>query len=176
MDFKRIVDDARGGFEKAVGKVPGYKGYKQKELRREADKLLRLKIAGDLDIQRRRLNEQQMALLGAGLIEFTDDLERAIVKLQTLTDRIKTASYGYAGLFDAVKVKEGELDALYTFDAGLLDGVPQVAEAIDKVAGVISAKAEVGPAISALVQLVAQFNDLFSKRQEAIMKAGQDAQ
>ena len=37
-----------------------------------------------------------------------DDVDDAIVKLQTLIDRVKTASYGYAGLFDAVRIKEAQ--------------------------------------------------------------------
>jgi hypothetical protein len=172
-DFKKVVQDGKGGWERFLRKIPGYKGYAQKEDRREADKLLRLKVAADLDEQRRRLNEQQMALVNSGQIMLTDDLDRAISKLQTLTDRIKTASYGYAGLFDAVKVKEDQLDALYAFDAGLLQGVADIAAGIDKVAAAISQSAEVGPAISALVQTVAKYNDLFSKRQEAIVNAGQ---
>lgn len=175
MDFSKLVKDQRGGFEKLVGKIPGYKGYKEKELRREADKLLRQKLAADLDLQRRRLNEQQVALVNAGQILFTDDLERALTKLQTLIDRIKTASYGYSGLFDAVKVKEEQLDQLYAFDAGLLDGVPQVAAAVDKVAEAIEKEAEIGPAIKALTKLVTQFNDLFSRRQEAIQKGSEPA-
>ncbi len=172
MDFNKLVDDQRGGFEKLMGKIPGYKGYKQKEQRREADKLLRQKIAADLDQQRRRLGELQIALINAGQILFTDDLERAVTKLQTLMDRIKTATYGYAGLFDAVKVKENELDQLYAFDAGLLDGVPAVSAGVDKVSEAIDKGGDIGAAIKALVQIMTQFNDLFSKRQEAIQKTG----
>jgi len=175
MDFNKLVGDQRGGFEKLVGKIPGYKGYKEKELRREADKLLRVKVAAELDVQRRRLGEQQMALVNAGLIQFTDDLDRSINKLQTLIDRIKTATYGYGGLFDAVKVKETELDKLYAFDAGLLAGVPQVAAAVDAVASAVEKELEILPAIKALTGLMAQFNDLFSKRQEAIQQAGESA-
>lgn len=173
MDFRGIVDNAQGGFEELVGKIPGYKGYKEKELRREADKLLREKIAGELMILRRRLNEGQMELLSAGLIKFTDDLERAIMKLQILSDRIKTATYGYSGLFDAVKVKEDHLDALYAFDYRLLEGIPEIAAGVDKVLAAIQAQEEILPTIRELVGLATHYNELFSQRQDAIYHAGQ---
>ena len=118
--------------------IPGYNGYKEKELRREADKLLRMEVAGKLDDQRKRLSELQMQLISQAQIEYVDDLERAVMKLQLLIDRIKTASYGYAGLFDAVKVKEEQLDALYEFDNQMLDLVDEIAADVDQVSSAIS--------------------------------------
>ena len=38
--YERVSED-RSWLEKIVGKIPGYKGYKEKEMRRESDKLLR---------------------------------------------------------------------------------------------------------------------------------------
>ena len=173
MDYQQLVESAQDGFERVVGSIPGYKGYKQKELRREADKLLRNKIAGELNKQLRRLNAQQMALFKAGALEYTDDLDQAITKLQTLSDRVKTASYGYRGFFDAVKVKEEQLGALYAFDAKLLAGVPEIAQAIDRVADAIQNKTEIGAAIQALMAAVTELGELFAKREEAIYQAGQ---
>ncbi len=123
-----------------MAKLPGFKGYKQKEMRREADKLLRMEVAAKLDEQRKRVADLQMQLITGGQIEWLDDLERAVMKLQLLIDRIRTASYGYAGLFDAVKVKEDELDALYDFDNRMLDSVAEIATGVDKVTSAISSQ------------------------------------
>jgi hypothetical protein len=174
MDFREVVDGAKGGFEELVGKIPGYKGYKEKELRRQADKLLRGQVADELDVQRRRLSEQQMELIHAGLIEYTDDLDRAVVKLQTLVDRIRTASYGYRSFFDAVKVKEEQLDALYAFDTELLAGVPELAAGIDAVTEAIESGEGIPATIKALIKTTAQMNEQFSKRQDAIYQVGQE--
>jgi len=175
MDFNKLVEEHSGGFEDFVAKIPGYKGYKQKETRREADKLLRTKLANDLDLQRRRLGEQQLALINAGKIEHTDDLERAVTKMQTLIDRIRTATYGYSGLFDAVKVKEKQLDDLYAFDVALVDKLPDVAGAIDAIEDAIDQEGEIGAAIKSLSKVLTQFNNIFSKRQEAIQKTSDSA-
>jgi hypothetical protein len=170
MDLRETVQSQLGGFEALVAKIPGYKGYKDKELRREADKLLRMQIAGKLDEQRKRLAEVQVQLISAAQIEFVDDAERAVMKLQLLIDRIKTASYGYAGLFDAVKIKEDELDRLYEFDKELLDEVDQIAAGVDKVTSAVSAGDGIGVAMAELILSVEQANLTFNHRREAILQ------
>jgi hypothetical protein len=93
------------------------------------------------------------------------------MKLQLLIDRIKTASYGYAGLFDAVKVKEDQLDALYQFDSQMLDFVDEVATDVDRVSSAISVKEGVGEAIAGLVGTVEDANRVFGHREDAILQS-----
>jgi methyl-accepting chemotaxis protein len=172
MDLRETVDEALGGIERLVSKIPGYKGYKDKELRREADKLLRMELASKFDDQRKRLTELQTQLISQAQIEFVDDLDRAVSKLQLLIDRIRTASYGYAGLFDAVKVKEEELDSLYEFDNKMLDSVNETATSVDQVASAITAKEGIMAAITGLVEVVNEANLAFGHREEEILRAG----
>jgi hypothetical protein len=171
-DLRDTVEAHLGGLESLVSKIPGYEGYKEKELRREADKLLRTEIANKFDDQRKRMAELQVQLVSQAQIEFLDDLDRAVTKIQLLIDRIKTASYGYAGLFDAVKVKEEQLDALYEFDNQMLDFVDEVAAGVDTVASAISAREGVGSAINELVSVVSEANTAYGHREEAILQAG----
>ena len=171
-DYLETVESSLGGLENLARKIPGYGGYKEKELRREADKLLRVELAGKFDDQRKRVSELQHQLISQAKIEFLDDLERAAMKLQLLIDRIKTASYGYAGLFDAVKVKEEQLDALYAFDNQMLGFVDEVAAEIDQVTSAIGAGEGIGTAIGALVGTVDEANQTFGHREEAILQAG----
>jgi hypothetical protein len=170
MDLRETVSAAQGGFENLVHKIPGYKGYKDKELRREADRLLRMELAGKLEDQRRRMPELQNQLISQVQIEFLDDLERATMKLQILIDRIRVASYGYAGLFDAVKVKEKELDVLYEFDNKMLDFVDEVAADVDQVASAITAGDKIHEAIANLVGTVDQATQTWAHREEAMLQ------
>ena len=171
MDLKEKVTEALGGLEQLVAKVPGYKGYKEKEMRREADKLLREQLARQFEEQRRRIPGLQMRLISSGQIGFLDDLESGGMKLQFLIDRLKTASYGYAGFFDAIKVKEPQLDAIYEFDNALMDDVPRVAAGIHNVSEAIAAKEGLAEAIANLVSTIQGINDTFSKRQDVILQA-----
>jgi hypothetical protein len=171
MSFRQTVEDSRGGLEKLISKIPGYHGYKEKENRRAADKLLREQLAGQLDGQRRRLAELQRDLLEGGGLLFVDDLERAVTKVQKLADSIRTASYGYAGLFDAVKVKEEELDALYAFDEEMLSQVSAIQAAIDALAEAIGASGDVKGAIRSLVSAAEEANITWKNRASAITGA-----
>jgi hypothetical protein len=171
MDLREKITEALGGLEQLVAKVPGYKGYKEKEMRREADKLLREHLARQFEEQRRRIPDLQKQLIKSGQAGFLDDLEDGVLKLQILIDRLKTASYGYAGFFDAIKVKEEQLDALYEFDNALMDEVPNVVAGINKVSEALAAKEGVTEAIANLVSTIQGINDTFSKRQDVILQA-----
>jgi len=169
MDVKRKVSASVGKIEELAGKIPGYKGYKQKELRREADKLLRTTLATQLSDLRTKLTGLQLDFLGKGKLALVDDLERAVGKLQILIDRLRTASYGYAGLLDAVKIKEKELDALYDFDTQLLTFVPKIDEGIAGVAAALKANGDLEGAIASLTGVLQEMDITFDHRQEAIL-------
>ncbi len=171
MDLREKVTGAMGGLESLVAKIPGYSGYKAKETRREADKLLREQLARSFDEQRRHLLELQKQLVSSGQIALLDDMDSATVKLQTLIDRIRTATYGYAGFFDAVKVKEDQLDALYEFDNALVEQVGNVEAAVGRVGSAIVAQEGVAEAIAGLTTVVRDINDLFTRRQDVILQA-----
>jgi hypothetical protein len=171
MDLREKVTEALGGLEQLVAKIPGYKGYKEKEMRREADKLLREHLARQFEEQRRSITNLQKQLIDARQVGLLDDLESGVMKLQFLIDRLKTASYGYAGFFDAVKVKEEQLDALYDFDNALTDEVPNVAAVISRVSAAIAAKEGMAEAIADLVSTIQGVNNTFNKRQDVILQA-----
>jgi len=171
VDITEKVRGALGGLERLAASIPGYKGYKEKEMRREADKLLRMHLARQLEEQWRRLPDLQKQLIGAGQLELVDDLEGAVMGLQTIVDRLKTASYGYAGFFDAVKVKEEQLDALYRFDEALLNEVPKVAEGIDRLAAAIAAQKGMAEAIAELAATVRKIGETLHRRQDVMLQA-----
>jgi hypothetical protein len=168
MEFRQAIEDSKGGLERLVSAIPGYRGYKEKENRRAADKLLREHLVRQLDEQRRRLAELQRDLLESGSLLMVDDLDRAVTKVQKLVDKIRTASYGYAGMFDAVKVKEEELDALYNFDESMLEHVSAVQASIDALAAAIDASGDVKVAIQEVVSAAEDTNAAWRDRESVI--------
>lgn len=168
----RFVEEAKknlGAVEGLIKGLPGIRGYVDKELRRDADKRLRDLIAGQLDEQKKNLLEIQKKLLGSGGLAWLDDVDTAIQKLQLLIDRIKTASYGYAGLFDAVKIREEQLDALHRFDVALAKRAGAVEADVKALATAVASKENIQTICDQLVAAVAELNTLFGKRQEAII-------
>jgi hypothetical protein len=165
--YEQIKGD-RGRIESFIGKIPGYKGYKEKEMRREADKLLRDALARRLEEQWRRLPEIQKQLLSSAQIQWLDDIEGATMKLQIFIDRLKTATYGYAGFFDAVRVKEDELDQLYDFDMALDQQVDEIRAAVDALSSAAMSKEGIGEAVARLNSAATTANETFHRRRDVI--------
>ncbi|PKO21588.1 MAG: hypothetical protein CVU38_13955 [Chloroflexi bacterium HGW-Chloroflexi-1] len=168
MDTVDTAKDEMGWVERVLSKVPGLKGYKEKELRREADKSVRDSLARRLEARRRKITALQSELLSSGGLLWMDDVEKVVGRLQLLIDRIKTASYGYAPLFDSEKVKEEQLDKLVQFDESLLSEVTRLDEAISTLEQAVAANENVKQAIAGVGDLLSALNETFGRREEAI--------
>jgi hypothetical protein len=168
-DLTEKVQASQNKLEQLMARVPGLAGYKQREQRREADRMLRQHVARKLEEQLHRLGSTQHGLISQGRLDLNLTLERATAKLQLLIDRIRTASYGYAGLFDAVKVDQNVLDRLYAFDEGMLDGVDEIAAAISQTEEALTEGEPATGQVNALVGLLERLNTTFSQRQDVIL-------
>lgn len=167
-----FVDRAKegmGAVERLLKGLPGIRGYIDKELRRDADKQVRELIARTLDEQKQALVKIQQKLLGAGGLKWMDDVESIIVKVQTLADRVRTASYGYAGLFDAQRIREEQLDALRRFDEGLARRVAGLESGVSALAGAVTENEQVGAVLEQISAGVDEVTALFNRRREAII-------
>jgi len=165
-DYRQRVLDSQGGFRKLVARLPGFKGYIGKEARREADKMLRTYIGRQLDQQRSRMQRLGAKLATAGNLDAVTSLEQVRMRLQTISDKIKTATYGYAGFFDAATVNEKELDALYDFDNSLMDEVEAITGAVSNLT---TAQGEAfDAALDPVSAAIDDLNAVWSKRQDVI--------
>ncbi len=59
------------------------------------------------------------------------DMDRLLAKMDRIVEKVNHASYGYSGFFDAVKVKEENLDRMIDFDNKLLENVNALSTEID---------------------------------------------
>ncbi len=153
--------------KKILAKIPGFKGYIERGDRRMSDKLLREKIADEFDTLNQRVSSLQREMVDQGELAAVGSLENAAIKLRQFTDRIRTASYGYAGIFDAIKIKEEQLDQVYQYDYALLELSESVGSAIDNVETSIGTEGQ-DAAIRHLVTVSQQCVDAFNKRTEVM--------
>jgi len=120
-------------FKKIASKIPGFKGYVERQSRRDSDKLLRDTIFSRFRELEGRVSTLQTDFISQGEIAYVDDMEKAAIRLRTFADRVRTAPRGYSSLFEAVKINQEELAKLYEYDATLLDMADEVGRAIDNV-------------------------------------------
>jgi len=159
-------------FKKILSIIPGFKGYMERQARRDSDKLLRDVIADRFEQQWGRISSLQRDLISAGDITLVDDLEAAAIKLRTFADRVRRATRGYSGLFDAVKINEEELARLYEYDAQMLTQAEEVGRAVDNIEASIGSEG-LPASIRNLKTVTQQCIDIFDRREEVILGADQ---
>jgi hypothetical protein len=107
-------------------------------------------------------------LVNGGMIKFVDDMEKAALSLRTFIDKISAAARGYSGLFDAVKINEAELEAIYKFDAAFFDLADQVKSGLDNVEASLNNEEALPAAIRNITTLSRLAVETFEKRSEAV--------
>ena len=134
-DILERVKGERGLLEKITSYIPGYHGYKEKELRRESDKLVREYAVQKLKEAKTTINEAVREVSDSGNLSAFQYANRALAVLDRVTNKVEHADYGYSGFFDAVKVREDKLDKLTEFDYTLVDLAKSIKDAASSVAG-----------------------------------------
>ena len=166
-----ILDKVTGEsdfIKKILSKLPGFRGYVEREDRRNADKLLRESIADRYEGQWQRISALQKNAIANGEIDKIDDLESSAIKVRQFIDRIRTATYGYAGFFDVIKVETDELNAIYQYDLQLLDLEEELSRAVDNVESSFGTDG-LPAAIRHLETLSQNSLDVFNHRKEVIV-------
>jgi len=121
----------RNLLERIAARIPGIKGYLDRELRREVDKMQRDWLAEQVDRARGRLNGKVREWSRGGGLAGLDLAATCEKALDRFANRIRHADYGYTGFFDAVKIREPELEQLYEFDLALMDTVEGLAAQVE---------------------------------------------
>ena len=172
-DFFENIKSQVDPFKKLLSYIPGFNGYVERQNRRDADKVLRETVARRFEEQWSRLSNLQSELVSNGKITFVDDLEKAALQLRTFIDKISMAARGYSGLFDAVKINEKELEAIYQFDLAFFQLGDQVKSGVDNLEASLGDEAALPAAIRNLTSLARLAVETFERRSEAITGSGQ---
>ncbi len=122
----------RNWLESILHKIPGFRGYLDKENRRESDALQREWLGDRLQRSKRALDEYTRTLADAGQIAQLPRYDRLRGKLDKIIGRIRGAMQGYSGVFDLVRVDEALLDRVYEYDVILIERVENVAAMVEK--------------------------------------------
>jgi hypothetical protein len=169
VDTYGKVEDSRTGFEKLLDVIPMWGGYQERQNRRKADQVLRQTLAEKMATQRRQLDVAQKELINNGRLDLVDDLGSAVTQLQTFIDRVRTATYGYSGLFDAVRINEEELEQMYNFDVALFAYVDRLQTATTHLREAISVGEGASETIRIIQDICREMNDTFDQREHVIL-------
>lgn len=158
----------RNWLERLGEKIPGFRGFQDRELRRDCDKMLREQMARELEAVKAKAREKARQLTDAGAIAALGPAERLDRRLEGLAQSIRFTDYGATGLFDAVKIGETELERLYAFDHGLLEEIATVGAAV----AAIPATADDAPAaVNDTLVMVGAIEDKWANRRQVLLSA-----
>jgi len=164
------IQESEKLLEKIMLVVPGFSGYKKREQRREADKIIRNFLHSKLQEARDNLQDVHAAVAKS---EQSNDLERIdklLAVLDRVSERVNHASYGYSGFFDAIKIEEPELDRMIDFDTQLVDGAKGLAERVKSIKTEVDAERfeNLRESLGELRKAVEDFDRTFDERKEVI--------
>ncbi|WP_461863802.1 hypothetical protein [Thermococcus sp.] len=150
-------------FEKIELLVPGFHGYKKKELLREDDRLVRGRVAEILEQAKRELERalQRCAIVGCPQLVAIENLRKKVMMLE---GRIKHAEAGYRGYFDRIKFKENELKKLLEYDARMIEDAQGVLEKSKAINSAVASPQQLGMAVLDLEDMLNELEGVVSSR------------
>ncbi len=161
MDGFESAQEQRNWLEKLGAYIPGFKGFQDRELRREVDRMQREQLSRDLTALKGSVRAAARDYTDAGQIGVLHLFERLDRKLDGLSQAVRFAEYGVSGFFDVVKIGEAELAQLYEFDLGFLEGVRSLGDRIGAIPapGDGDAKAAVDPIVDEVDAMARRWSD-----------------
>lgn len=174
--FNKIQGESTG-LGNLLSKIPGLDGYMERSRRREADQLLRKTIADRLESTRLQFGSisEELSRDIIKAIDHAEPMGRVDTRLMGLIGKVKDAPQGYAGFFDAIKVKEEDLARIYAFDENMLNRADQIAASTAVLEKAVMDDGDIAGAIRALDSEVKEANTTFDGRDEVIKGIGEPA-
>ncbi|MDQ4044927.1 MAG: hypothetical protein M3173_05710 [Chloroflexota bacterium] len=163
-----MADRIAARVEHLLNRVPGYTGYRRKESMRDDDRRLREQIARELQQSVSDLTGIGGKLAASRQLDRISAVEDTVSRLRHLESRVRTASYGYGGIFSDRDVNEHALAQIRQFDVAFQERVAALTEEVSSLASASSAD----PAsLQAIRQQIDVLNKLFDARGDVVEMA-----
>lgn len=154
-------------YERVAMYVPLYRGYREKNLRREQDRAVRGELSRALQGAKTDLASiQRMLVDSQGLMM---DVERIRTKVDHFDVKVRKAVNGYSGFHDAVKIDESDLEALASFDAQMMEDIGAFREASSELLDMTDAGETAGKDVRAIERAIDGMIEAYDRR-DAVMK------
>ncbi len=122
------MDRNKNIFDRLGSLIPGYKGYAERDGRRNCDKILRDSISAQLSESEKNFYSQMKEALKIKDNSRMNELDEVRKETNTFLSRVKFAPYGVTGFFSDNQIKEDELISIYQYDFELAESVKRFFE------------------------------------------------
>jgi hypothetical protein len=165
--YDQIVQQ-RGSLEQLVARIPGFRGYQDKQARRTADRMLRDYIAGQITQRVDRLVRIEKVILNNMGMEYMPKTRDAKGKVQHFHDKVKTAAPGYSGMWAQMKIDSEALERIYSFDEAMIRYVERIDLALDRLEQAAMSREGLDEAIWELDGVAAEAIQAFDLRDDVL--------
>lgn len=160
----------KGSFENLVMKIPGFKGYQEKQARRTADRLLREHLANEINAHIKAFGRLQNKLLDGGKgLRYMARAREVQAQIQMYHDKVETAAPKYSGMWSQVKVDNDALDRIYAFDEAQFRFLTQLDAAIAGMEAAVQSGEGVEDAMDTVFDTASTASDAFDLRDDEIL-------
>jgi hypothetical protein len=156
---------SRGWIESILRHIPGFKGYLEKEYRRDSDALQRTWLADRLQRSKPNLDAYGRTLVAAKKLDQLTALDQFKSRLDKNISRLRGGMQGYSGFFDLVQINEARLDKVYQQDVQTMDAVETLAASMEKLS---IATADTPPLLPTLNDQLHQVEQAIDHRQDIL--------
>lgn len=150
--------------------IPIYRGYKERNMRRDEDRAVRGELSRALQGSKTDLAEIQRGLISKP--DLMLDVERLRTKVDKYDIDVKKAVNGYSGFHDSVKILEEDLDRLVAWDAQLIEDIQLLREAVETLLKATDEGTVTKGDIRQVERCVDDMGEAYNQR-EAVMKGFQ---
>lgn len=167
---RKEMKDEMSLTERVAMYIPIYRGYREKNLRREEDRAVRGELSRAIQGTKAELATIQRELLRYPAL--MSDIERIRTKVDKYDIDVKKAVNGYSAFHTAVKITEDDLDSLVAWDAKLIEDIQLMRRAASDLLGSIDEgtdEAGLKPEVRNLERGIDSMAEDYNQR-EAVMK------
>ncbi|OPY27343.1 MAG: hypothetical protein A4E31_01209 [Methanomassiliicoccales archaeon PtaU1.Bin030] len=169
-DIRQRVKEDQGILKKIQMFVPGFRGYRQREDLRDADRMLRDQLAKKLGAQREEIEEARSLVTKSFKSKELELMGKVINQYKKTEGLVSHSSPGYSGISADIQFKQDEISRLYDYDASMIDGLESMQQAIDAIKAALEAEEnqQARKSIAQLRALIENFEDQFKRRIDII--------
>ncbi|MEQ8677845.1 MAG: hypothetical protein RLP44_11650 [Aggregatilineales bacterium] len=169
--YDRIVSQ-RGSLERLVARIPGFKGYQDKQARRTADRMIREHITGILAQKITKLIDIEKIILSSAGIAYMSKTRDVKSKLQLYHDKVATAAPKYDGMWAQMKIESEDLEKIYSFDEAQMHYVDNIDASLDKLRQAALTNTDLDAAIFETSGVVTEALEAFDLRDNVLTELG----
>ena len=130
VDYMEKSKQDRGIFERISLYIPGYSGYRQRNMRRDIDRLVRSHVALSIKEVKTVMADLKRQVMDNGDLQSVKAMERITVKIDTYMKTIESAESGYSGMWETIKTNESDLDSIVEWDEKRVVGSEELKAAL----------------------------------------------